>query len=159
MLIGESLINKAFDTWLEKHGFEARIRGLENDFYWGLDTDTISYSFVHTERFIEDFTEVCNGLGLAYDIDIFWLSFFHELGHSMTYQFVDDDEVDEAESATGIAYYYCTRELIATEWAVKFINEHIDLVCELMEAVRPAIVNFFVKNNIEDGGVPVFPIA
>jgi len=159
MLIGESLINEAFDAWLEKHGFEARIGGLENDFYWSLTSDTITYSFVHTERFIEDFTEVCNGLGLAYDIDIFWLSFFHELGHSMTYHFVDDDDADEAESATGMAYYYCAREFIATEWAVKFINEHIDLVCELMETVRPAIVNFFVKNNIEDGGVPVFPVA
>ena len=159
MLIGESLINEAFDSWLEKYGFDARIRGLENDFFWGLDTDTISYSFVHTERFITEFTEVCNGLGLAYDIDIFWLSFFHELGHSMTYHFVDDDEVDAAEEAIGIDYYYCTRELIATEWAVNYINEHIDLVCELMDSVRPAIINFFVKNNIEDGGVPIFESA
>ena len=156
MLIGESLINEAFDNWLEKHGFDARIRGLEEDFYWGSDTDTIAYGFVHSEQVIEDFTSVCNDIGLKYEIDIFWLSFFHELGHSMTYHFVTDDEAWEAEFMSGMEYYYCKREIIATEWAVDFINQHIDLVKELMECVRPAIINFFVKNNIEDGGVPVF---
>ena len=151
MLIGESLINEAFNSWLEKHGFDARIRGLEEEFFWGSDTDTIAYCFVHSERFIEDFTYVCNDIGLEYDIDIFWLSFFHELGHSMTYHFVDDDEAWEADFLSGMDYYYCNREYYATEWAVNFINAHVDWVQELMDCVRPAIINFFVVNNIEDG--------
>ena len=159
MLIGESLINDAFNSWLEKYGFETRVRGLENDFYWGVNSDTISYSFVHTERFVKDFTCVCKDVGLQYDLDIFWLSFLHELGHGQTYHFVSDDEVLEADSLSGKDYYYCIREIIATEWAVKFINEHIDLVQELMNCVRPAIINFFIKNNIEDGASPVDEIA
>ena len=159
MLIGESLINDAFNFWLEKYGFETRVRGLENEFYWGVDSDTISYSFVHTEQFIEDFTCVCQDVGLLYNLDIFWLSFLHELGHGQTYHFVSDDEAWEADFLSGMDYYYCHRELIATEWAVNFINQHADWVVELVNTVRPAILNFFAKNNIEDGATPDEEIA
>ena len=158
MLIDESLINDAFNSWLEKHGFDARIRGLEEEFFWGSETDTIAYCFVHPEKFIEDFTFVCQDIGLQYEIDIFWLSFFHELGHSQTYHFIEDDEAWEADFLSGMDYYYCNREYYATEWAVNFINTHIDWVIELMECVRPAIVNFFAKNSIvDDEGAPIIP--
>ena len=149
MLIGEEAINSAFNTWLKKNHFEARIRGLENDFFWGADTDTIAYSFVHTETVANDLTQVFQDLGLAYDMDIFWLSFFHELGHSRTWHLIDDNDIWEAELLSGFDYYYCQREIVATEWAVNFINKHFDLVQELMEMTKPAILYFFNINKIE----------
>ena len=149
MLIGENAINDAFNSWLEKNGFTARIHGLENEFYWGSETDTIAYCFVHPERFIEDFTYVCNDIGLDYEIDIFWLSFYHELGHSLTHELITDEEIWEADFLSGMEYYYCNREYYATEWAVNFINRNIDKVCELMEMTKPAIMQFFTVNNIE----------
>lgn len=150
MLIGESLINNAFNSWLEKNGFQARVSGLDNEFYWGCSSDTISYCFVHSETFIEDFTYVCNDIGLEYDIDIFWLSFFHELGHSMTYHLVDDDEAWEADFLSGMDYYYCNREYYATEWAVNYINRNVEKVQELMRLVKPFIINFFLVNDIKE---------
>ena len=151
MLIGEELINDAFNSWFKKYGFETRVSGLDNDFYFNCVKDTVSYSFVHTESFIRDFNLVCNGLGLNYDIDIFWLSFFHEVGHGQTYHLVSDEAACEADLLEGLSYYYCEREIIATEWAVEFINNHIEQVIELMEMVRPAIVHFFTVNNIQEG--------
>ena len=148
-LIGENKINTIFNAWLKYHGFNTRVSGLDNDFYWNYDKDTVTYSFVHAERFCRDFTEVCVDLGLAYDIDIFWLSLFHEIGHGQTYDRVSDDGIWEADLLCGMDYYYCEREVIATQWAVDFINNHIEWVQELMSLVRPAIIEFFTVNNIE----------
>jgi hypothetical protein len=150
MLIGEDIVNAAFDAWFIKHNFKTRINGLDNEFFWNFDTDKVSYCFVHSDRFIEDFTEVCNDLGLQYDIDIFWLSFFHEVGHGQTFQDITDDEIWEADFLSGFDYYYCQREVVATQWAVDFINNHFDLVIDLIEMVKPAIVKFFQDNNIEE---------
>ena len=150
MLIGEDAINAAFDTWLIKQGFKTRIKGLDNEFFWNFDKDLVSYSFVHAEQFERDFAEVCYDLGLQYEIDVFWLSFFHELGHGQTFQDITDDEIWEADFLSGFDYYYCQREVVATQWAVNFVNNHFDLVLDLIEMVKPAILHFFTVNNIEE---------
>ena len=152
MLIGENQINEIFNEWLEDNGFDARINGLHNDFFWDSYEDTIAYSFVVAEKFDRAFQKVCIDLGLGYDIDIFWLSFFHELGHSETYHLVDESAFLIDADLLGDDYYYHPREIIATEWAVNYINNNIDKVKLLMQMVRPAIVRFFTVNNIQDEG-------
>ena len=149
MLIGENQINEIFDEWLENNGFDARIAGLEPDFGWYMSSDTIAYSFVVAEKFDKAFQRVCEDLGLNYEIDIFWLSFFHELGHSETYHCIDETAFLIDADLLGDDYYYHPREIIATEWAVDYINTHIDKVKMLMQMVRPAIVRFFTVNNIQ----------
>ena len=149
MLIGEELINDVFNAWLKKHNFQVRVEGLDNDFGWNYKTNRIFYSFVYGAQYDDDFHRVCDELGLKYDIDIFWLSLLHEIGHSMTFHTLTDEEIDEAFDLEGVDYYYCHREIIATEWAVNFVNNCLDLVIELMEWVKPAINQFFVANNIE----------
>ena len=149
MLIGENQINEIFNEWLEDNGFDARIAGLEPDFGWYMSSDTIAYSFVVAEKFDKAFQRVCEDLGLNYEIDIFWLSFFHELGHSETYHCVDEAAFLVDADLLGDDYYYHPREIIATEWAVDYINTNIDKVKMLMQMVRPAIVRFFTVNNIQ----------
>ena len=149
MLIGEEKINDIFNSWFEKYGFETRIEGLDNDFGWNCRTNRVSYSFVRAEQFDTDFMSVCNDLGLKYDIDVFWMSLLHEIGHSKTYMTLTDEEIDEAFELSGFDYYYCQREIIATKWAVDFVNNSLDMLLELIEWVKPAIIQFFMDNDIE----------
>jgi hypothetical protein len=149
MLIGEEKINAVFDSWLEKNGFDTRVCGLHNEFSYGESSDTIAYSIVHPTKFVTDFVNVCNSLGLAYEIDIFWLSFLHELGHAETLHLVSDADFWEAELLDGLDYYFCNREIYATRWAVDFINRHIDLVIDLMQAIKPVMIEFYQINGIE----------
>ena len=149
-LIGEGKINDAFNAWLMKHNFEARIGGMDTDFYWKPVEDTISYSFVYAQKYDTVFQKVCEKLGLAYEIDIFWLSLLHELGHSETWHLVEEEHhIIDIETYTSEDYYYHPRELVATQWAVDFINEHFDWVQELMNMSRAAIIEFFITNDIE----------
>ena len=152
MLIGEEIINEAMNSWLEKNGFETRIYGLDMDFSWEIGADLIRYSLVTIDFSDRAFMEYAYELGLIYEIDAFWLSFLHELGHAETWHLVDEEDMDVPESITNCNdYFRLPRETMATEWAVRFINEHSDLVADLSRIVRPAICKFFEMNDIEEG--------
>ena len=100
------------------------------------------------------FMDYAYELGLFYEIDAFWISFLHELGHAETWYLVDEEDWDMPESVNTMEdYFRHPRERIATEWAVDFINEHSDLVADLSRLVRPAICKFFELNNIQEGEV------
>ena len=147
--IGEEMVNDAFNYWLEKNGFEARVFGLENAFAWNPYKDLIYYSVVMSEQADLMFYEYVDELGLKYEIDNFWLAFLHELGHSETWCFVEEEDYDIPKNITDYEYYRLPRESIATEWAVRFINEHADLVRDLTRIVGPVIDKFFELNEIE----------
>ena len=147
--IGEEMVNDAFNYWLEKNGFEARVFGLENAFAWNPYSDLIYYSVVMSEQADIMFYEYVDELGLKYEIDNFWLAFLHELGHSETWCFVEEEDYDIPKNITNYDYYRLPREAVATEWAVRFINEHADLVRDLTRIVGPVIDKFFELNEIE----------
>ena len=84
------------------------------------------------------------------------ISFLHELGHHETYELLEDDEIDFSESEkeriratmesgheANMAYYYLPDEIIATQWAVNFMNEHTDAVIDMINRVSPKIYEFY----------------
>lgn len=152
MLIGEEIINDAFNSWLEKYGFDTRVKGLELDFAWCPATDEIVYQLISCERTDKMFMDYAYELGLLYEIDAFWLGFLHELGHSETWHLVDEEDWDVPVFLEHSEdYYRLPRETIATQWAVDFVNNCGDAVAELTRIVGPAIRRFFEINNIEEG--------
>ena len=147
-LKGEQAINRALNRWLRKYGFKARVRGLDTDFFWYNDSNTIGYSFFQTQRSQDAWTSLMAELNLRYGVDSFWTCFLHELGHSITWcQFTEEEieendrdkewlaESDESSFAEDIhsLYFHLPVEIAATEWAVRFINEN-------PQAVKPQFV-------------------
>ena len=141
-------IDLIMNSWLSKYHFSARSGGLDDtfNFSWCYDTDEIFYNFLIDESCDSDFEKLCyDYLECRYDVGIFWLSWFHELGHSETYW-----NLTEAEKNDGLMnlslwdYFYSPREMAATKWAIDFINQHIEEVKELardVDALRWQIYN------------------
>ena len=160
-LEGLGLVNIALNHWLKKYGFEARIRGVETDFFWYHD-DTISYTFFFPEEAADNWNGLLAELGCNYDIDIFYSAFLHEVGHSRTYWDFDEDELDEYYKtvhlmdeepnsfAEGIEYVYSRLpiEYEATRWAVNYINTYPERIKELVDLVGKAVRLFYKINEV-----------
>ena len=162
-LQGLGLIDITLNHWLKKYGFNARVRGVDEDFFWYHD-DTISYSFYFPTEAADNWAKLMEELNCGYNIDIFFSAFLHELGHSLTYWSFDDDEIDEynetcqliAEDPSSFCedldylYTHLPIEYEATTWAVNYINTYPDRVQELVSLVSKAINLFYTINNVID---------
>ena len=160
-LKGENLINIAFNHWLKKYGFDARVRGVDTDFFWYHD-DTISYSFFFSEKSAENWELLLDELGCEYKVDMFYSAFLHELGHSNTYFSFDDDEIEECETIHSLIcedpntfsetpeyiYTHLSVEYEATRWAVEYINQYPERIAELVNLVGKAVRNFYRINEV-----------
>lgn len=162
-LKGEQAINRALNRWLRKYGFKARVRGMDTDFFWYNNSNTIGYSLLQSQRSQEAWAILMTELNLRYEIDSFWTCFLHELGHSVTWdQFTEEEieesdrdkewlaESDESSFAEDIhsLYFHLPIEIAATEWAVRFINENPQAVKILTKMVVPKIERFYKLNKI-----------
>lgn len=128
-------IDEVMNNWLAKHGFSAVSAGLEEDFGWYSSADAIGYTFLacaDTDKAFDDL--IYEELGCCYDIGTFWTSWFHELGHSVTWYNIKDTDFRNVPF-TLIEYLHCPREIVASQWAVEYINTHIEDVMELAREV------------------------
>ena len=162
-LQGLNLIDITLNHWLKKYGFSARVRGVDEDFFWYHD-DTIAYSFFFPEDSTKNWNGLLDELGCKYDIDIFFSAFLHELGHSLTYSGFEEDELDEyyetvklmdtapSSFAQDIEYVYSHLpvEYTATSWAVNYINTYPERVKELVDLASKAIRLFYDLNDVVD---------
>ena len=160
-LKGEGLINIAFNHWLKKYGFDARVRGLDTDFFWYHD-DTISYAFAFAEASANNWCALLEELGCQYEVDIFYSAFLHEVGHSCTYYAFEEEEIEECEEIHRLiceepntfadtpeyVYTHLPVEYEATRWAVNYINTYPERIKELVRLVGKAVRNFYRINEI-----------
>ena len=163
-LQGLGLINIAFNHWLKKYGFEARVRGVDEDFFWYHHNNTISYSFFFPVEAAENWACLMEELGCNYDLDVFYTAFFHELGHGHTYWDFEEEELDEyydtlklmdkepSSFAESIHYVYTHLpvEYEASRWAVNYINTYPERVKELVDLVGKAVKLFYTLNEVVD---------
>ena len=162
-LQGLGLIDIAFNHWLKKYGFETRVRGVDEDFFWYHD-NTISYSFFFPEESAENWVELMKELQCQYDIDLFYSAFLHELGHGHTYDQFDEEEIEEYQETCRLireepstfsetleyVYTHLPVEYEATRWAVNYINTYPDRVKELVDIVGKAVRLFYSLNDVVD---------
>ena len=162
-LQGLGLIDITLNHWLKKYGFDARIRGVDEDFFWYHD-NTIAYSFFFPVEAAENWARLMEELNCEYVIDEFYSAFLHELGHSHTYWDFDDEELDEyyetlelmdkepSSFAEGIEYVYTHLpvEYEASRWAVNYINTYPERIKELVDLVGKAIRLFYSINDVVD---------
>ena len=156
MLKGEERINKILNKYLEKFDLTAN---LDTDFAYYYSKNMVTYSFVVSEKYDTMFKKVCDKIAKNnMNVDIFVLSLFHEIGHAETIEDLSDEEiysstvVKEKVSEGAIdekEYFYAPDEYIATQWGMKYIQENNKEISELWTELQPAILQFYVDNDIE----------
>ena len=133
-------IDLIMDEWLTKHNFTARSGGLYSEFCWRYDlnsenSDEIRYTLLIDKDNDEAFDRIFyEELGCNYDVGTFWVSWFHEIGHSQTYKLVPNYFWWNVPGNL-IEYIHCPREITASQWAVDYINANIEDVKELAQKV------------------------
>ena len=153
---GYNAISRELESWLLDNGFEEVKVGFGSDFSYYLAKSYIQYSLMVPSNTTEDFERVLADLGCKIKVDQFYSSFLHELGHHETYELLEDDEIDFSESEknriratmesdheVNMTYYYLPDEIIATQWAVDFMNEHTDAVIDMINRISPKIHEFY----------------
>lgn len=137
-------------NWLYDNGFEDVSITFDQGFYYQIQEKTIAFGWKSYPQVAEWFEHYLFDLGLEYtDIYVPVLCFLHELGHHCTLSNFSNEELchfaflkeitgpDEGTRADVedcmIAYWNISDERAANEWAVSFINENIDAVCDLMQ--------------------------
>lgn len=128
------------------------------DFSYFYIDSSIEYTFVISERMDRLFMEYAKSIGLKTKIDIFLLSFLHELGHHETLDEIDDDDeeysrlikenLNSDNDDNCKIYFALPDEKMATEWAINYINNNMDAIKNLWDQLQPAIMKFYAVNNI-----------
>lgn len=83
----------------------------------------------------ETFLALARENGLNEEVSNFVISFFHELGHNETIDFVEEYEGDK-EALSIEEYFYLEEEFEATMWAIDFCNNHLDIIEEIEHLLR-----------------------
>lgn len=111
----------------------------------------ITYTVVVTERFDRMFLNYCEINFPLVNAPIFLWSLFHEIGHAMTDDEIDDEVYDfcfntklgldgENDEDT-MTYFNLPDERVATEWGYYYMLNHEQEVSELWDRIRPLIQN------------------
>ena len=160
-LQGLGLIDIALNHWLKKYGFDARVRGVDTDFFWYHD-NTITYTFFFPCDAVETWGQLLEELKCQYDMDVFYSAFLHEVGHSQTYFDFTEEEIDEYEEThrliqeepssfsedLNVVYSHLPIEYEATRWAVNYINTYPERIKELVDLVGKAVRLFYKINEV-----------
>ena len=123
----------------------------DTDFAYYRGDNSISYAVVVTERFDRMFLNFCETNFPLIHAPIFLWSLFHEIGHAMTDDEIDDEVYDfcfntklglngENDEDT-ITYFNLPDEKTATEWGYYYMLNHEQEVSELWDRIRPLIQN------------------
>ena len=83
--------------------------------------------------FDEKFLELARKEGLNEEVGCFAISFFHELGHNETIDDVEEEFDGNKDKLTMEEYFYLEEEYLATEWAIDYCNENLELVKKIQK--------------------------
>lgn len=96
--------------------------------------------------------------------DVALISFFHELGHHVTYDFFTEEQheffrtekeyIEESLENNDCdyirdLYFGVADEDMATRWAIDYITKNAEKVAIFWTELQKAILNFYKVNNIE----------
>lgn len=156
MLNTEKLDN-VINDFVSQFGLSAEIG---TDFAYYYNEDKITYALVVSDRMGKMFKEFAFSIGLKYNVDVFLLSLLHEVAHHTTIKDLDDVEYGKGlhlkETLTDsdedvLKYFQIYDEIEATNWAIDYINNNAETLSVWWnETLRPAIMEFYMENNIHD---------
>lgn len=147
-------INNILNEFLEEFECTADIG---TDFEYIYVENKIHYALVVADKMEQGFMRSVERLNPLVKCDIFLWSFLHEIGHNETIEELTDEESDisnitkewiAAGAVPPDAYYDCPDERMATEWAVRYANSHIEELMNFWSKLQKAIINFYKINDI-----------
>jgi len=131
---------------------------LGTDFFCYPDTKEIYISVLAPATAMDDFMfNLLNRTDIQ-DVSIFTWSFLHEVGHCMTWHYLNQRTKNHCEyvkrkidrgSVSPLVYYSLPDEKIATDWAINFVTKNHKLVKAFDRNVMAEIHDFYIENDID----------
>lgn len=130
---------------------------LGTDFAYFYTKSIAQYALVVSDNSNERFMNFVHSLAPELSIDVFLISWLHEVGHHLTLDDIEDDEaaysrdVKETLGSSAedyITYFNLPDEIAATTWAINFIKNNADAVAALWNVIQPLIINIYKDNNL-----------
>lgn len=131
---------------------------LSTDFYCYPNTKEIYISVLAPATALDDFIANLESRTEIDDISVFTWSFLHEVGHCMTWNYLNKRTQHHCEyikrkiergSLNYLLYYGLADEKIATDWAIGFVENNHKLVKAFDRMVMNEISNFYLENEID----------
>ena len=128
------------------------------DFYCYPNTKEIYISVLAPETALDEFITNLHTRTDINDISDFTWSFLHEVGHCMTWNYLNKRTQHHCEyvkrkiergSLDYLLYYALADEKIATDWAIGFVECNHKLVKAFDRMVMNEITNFYLENEID----------
>jgi hypothetical protein len=136
---------------------------LGSDFCYYSRINTIHYALAVVDRAGENFKEFANSLKPNMQVPIFLLSLLHEIGHHETWEVLTDEEISYSTEIknliqeeqvftkeTDFIYFNLPDERIATEWALKYIEDNTREIRAFWNKIQNLIVNFYEAYGITE---------
>ena len=138
-------IEKIINTFIHENIDEELVvkKGVDFDYYYG--SDVITYTLTENKRMDKLFMDFSIEEGLTVNCSVFLLSLFHEIGHYMTFDDLEEEDFAyscDVKALLGTTdddvkiYFRLPIEIAATEWAINYINEHPTEISTLEKAIN-----------------------
>lgn len=148
-------INTIINNFVAQFDLTAKI---DTDFSYYWRDDTIGYTLAITERFDRLWNEYLNKNYPEVTAPIFIWSILHEIGHAETDDYITPymhtrldllkKKLDPNSDKDTMFYYSLADEVLATDWAYKYIMKHPDEIKALWNRLQPEIMAFYEREGI-----------
>lgn len=164
-LKGIEKLEKVINNFLVPFGLTG---SFDTDFSYYYGEDKVTFSLIIPKYANQYFQEFVNSIGADIEVDIFLVSLLHEVGHSETYDDLDDMEIaysddikaeireelfagvtEDRKKQLYFKYFNLPDERAATEWAIEYIRDNLEKIIVLWKKVQAAIISFYELNEVE----------
>jgi len=131
---------------------------LDTDFQCYPETNEIFISILASQNSVEEFMETLLERTYITGISEFTWSLLHEVGHCETWRFLgkrthshcrnQKKKIRKGKMPT-ITYYALTDEKIATNWAIRFVENNFEMVKAFDEKAIELLKKVFIENRID----------
>lgn len=131
---------------------------LDTDFCYYWQYDVVGYALVVTEKFDRLWTYYLHNHYPEVTAPLFIWSILHEVGHAETDDMISPEghmkidiykkRLNPKREGHIYKYFHCADEVLATDWAYKYIISHPEEVKALWDRLQPAILEFYEQENI-----------
>ena len=131
---------------------------VSTDFFCYPNTKEIFVSVLAPATSLDDFYANLITRTEIDDISLFTWSFLHEVGHCMTWNYLNKrtknhcqyvERKIERGSVSPLVYYDLATEKIATDWAIGFVENNHKLVKAFDKNILDILNNFYFENEID----------
>ena len=159
MLIGYDKILEMCMSFIEDNiALDFDSVNLGTDFFCYPNTKEIFITVLAPADAIDDFMINLLDRTDINDISNFTWSFLHEVGHCMTWNYLNKRTINHCRnikrkinrgSIEPIVYYTLADEKMATDWALNFVKKNYRLVQRFDLNIMTEITNFYLENKID----------